>query len=181
MAPDTRSNKAGKSKDGNDPPPTEHVTEPGPGKKRTARLPAPSTGHSRAKDPSTDANWKNVEPQSQEEMDDWLQREKALILHFLQHCKSKAEDSKKRTQKESHEQALFDEWAKWEPETDIQTGSIYDHKRENAMLQSMASVYTKSRKEYAASGDFNNWHAQYRHAQILWEGRSTPYHEEKTR
>ncbi|KAJ4381596.1 hypothetical protein N0V86_002960 [Didymella sp. IMI 355093] len=130
------------------------------------RLPAPSKRLARPKDPIAPSNWKGKEPRSAEEMQDWLERERELILHSLRHWKARAEDDKTRARKEAHEAALRAEWAKWEPETDVETGEVYDDDRRETMLASMASVYNKTRESY---GDSDASHEKYRKAQELWE------------
>jgi hypothetical protein len=132
------------------------------------RLPAPSKRLAQPKDPTAPSNWKGKEPQSAEEMQDWLERERDLILHFLRHWKARAEDDQTRARKEAHEAELKAEWAKWEPETDVETGEIYKDDRRETMLASMASVYNKTRESH---GDGDTSHERYKSALELWEGK----------
>ncbi|KAJ4350887.1 hypothetical protein N0V95_004335 [Ascochyta clinopodiicola] len=139
--------------------------EPASIRKEQNRLPKPSISNARPKDPRALANWKGVEPQSAEEMEDWMQRERALILHRLRCCERKAFDEKKKAQKGRYESALRTEWAKWETEADIQDGEIYDSERSKEMLKDMRSISPGS---YEARDELEKT-AKYRDAQDLWE------------
>lgn len=136
-------------------------------KQELNRIPAPSVRAGQAKDPVAYGNWRDKEPESKEQMQEWLEHERALILRFLGHWKAKAENDKTRAQKEAYEATLMTEWAKWEPETDVETGEIYNDDRRKTMLQSMISVYKNSINNFA---DGNSSHNQYTKAQELWEG-----------
>lgn len=129
------------------------------------RLPDPSKGD--VMNPTESENWKNVEPRTKEEMDEWMERARGLILRYLKYWKEEAEDPELKAQKDAIDKSLAAEWARWEPETDLQTGEIFDPDRREAMFQSMASIKrAKKSKEDANEGSRN-----YVHAQAYWEGK----------
>ncbi|XPS92618.1 hypothetical protein M3J09_002004 [Ascochyta lentis] len=130
-------------------------------------LPEPSVSDSNCKDPAAPGNWKDIEPQSEEEMRDYMQRERNLILRFLLYWEKKAFDEETKIQKEQHENALKTEWAKWEPYTSIQNGEIHDQELKQKMLKGMGSVYRESKPP--SSDTKMRASSEYRDAQCLWE------------
>jgi hypothetical protein len=108
-------------------------------------------------------------------MQDWIHDERELILHFLRYWKARAEDATVAKRKEEHEEALEDEWKKWELETDVETGEIFDEGRRNEMLKSMGAVYAKRDGVSLGTAAYTN-HENYLIAQGLWEGKFVSCH-----
>lgn len=158
MAYNTRSSRPGKDKD-TDPV----VAQP-------ARKPATESSNIPVKDPTAKVNW-GVEPTSSSEMENWIDSMGRLILRYLEFYKEKAENSDKRSQKDSLDTALKAKWAKWESETDIATGEIFNSERKRLMQQAMRDTRNEAGKAY-----FRNRNANaidnYKSAQEVWEGKN---------
>jgi hypothetical protein len=140
-------------------------------------IPSPSTGTDVPVDPTLPGSWEGAEPQNEDEMQDWMARQRALILRYLEYCRARAEHVPTIERKEILENALNEEWEKtWKPLTDPETGKIYNDTEKNNAEQSMAAVYQNFVGDYEKKAA-NEAHRAYQFAQGYWEGKntSTPY------
>ena len=162
MAPKTRKTKMNDGvHESTDPPPTQEPKH---------QLPLPRTT-GQAIDPTVLGNWKDAEPGTEEEMDEWLGRERDLLLEYLRYWKRKAEDPRRRAYNDSDVTTQKAEWMKWEPERDIETGEIWDDERRADFFKQMESIKVSDPKDRMDSNPENSHH-MYKKAQGLWEGET---------
>ena len=137
-------------------------------------IPSTSTGPDVPVDPTVLASWEGAEPENEDEMQDWMERERNLVLRYLEYWKEQTEHGPTRQRKESLENALNEVWDEsWKPFTDPVTGEIYDETAKDNVEQQMAAAYQTSVGDYDAKVA-NDAHLAYQYAQGYWEGKHIP-------
>ncbi|KAH6632992.1 hypothetical protein C7974DRAFT_471257 [Boeremia exigua] len=131
-------------------------------------LPEPRMVKGKPLDPSAQGNWKNVEPDTEEQMNQWLQDEERLLLAHLTYYQNLIDDSAARQQVVDAQTKVDEEWKKWEPEYDMTTGEIYDEAIRNRMDEAMATASNDLKQVDHANN--RKIHDIYTAAQVMWNG-----------
>ena len=173
MPPKKGTRKTAAKKKGAPAPAPASAPTPAPAEARKW-IPSPSTGTDVPVDPTAPASWEGAEPENEDEMQDWMARERALVFRYLEYWREQTEHGPTRQRKEILENALNEVWDdSWKPLTDPVTGEIYDAtERENAE-QRMAAAYQTSVGDYDAKVAYGA-HRAYQAAQGYWEGKLIP-------
>ncbi|KAH7384612.1 hypothetical protein BKA66DRAFT_569854 [Pyrenochaeta sp. MPI-SDFR-AT-0127] len=91
--------------------------------------------------PTLRSNWPD-EPETLEEFETWIDKTREGLLKWLEKTRNDAqeEQAKKEVLQETNEAAEC--WAKFEPHTDVQTGTIHDDEAQREMEEAMGKQQT---------------------------------------
>ncbi len=129
-------------------------------------------------------NWIFAEPKTREEMDQWLEDEKQLILAYMNYYKALSQDETARQRIAIARLRLDEAWNVRGPEDDVKADTVTD----SATLQRRIDAYEEANEEWkGAVGKTVEYLSQnvidkrYRRAQNLWDGkqhltRNSHYH-----
>lgn len=120
--------------------------------------------------PNDASNWPD-QPKTASEMDVWMQTTRKSLLAWLAHTKEAAHSSETKQILETKKADIkFDTtWTDtWLPQTDYDTGKIYDDKIQKKMVRQMRGKMTSMNNLHAAKNTHES-DEDFRYAQASWE------------
>jgi hypothetical protein len=125
--------------------------------------------------PSRDHNWP-PEPTTAAELEDWMTATQAALRRWLTDSRERATEISKdfddpdtsRSKISAFTAECDADWTGWEPQIDIQTGTIFEGDRQREMKDAIAEL---DRRRTALHQQHATWrkHIEYTYAQACWE------------
>lgn len=108
-------------------------------------------------------------PKTKEDLESWMQDASRLLLEYLNFCRRQACEQPVASRIKEIDQELDTAWrTTWAPQTDVQTGEIYDEGARDAMFAAMQPL-TDERSGLQHENNNNEWHRRYAVAQNNWD------------
>jgi hypothetical protein len=120
--------------------------------------------------PNNASNWP-AQPTTEAEMNAWIQTTRKALLEWLTHTGNAAKSSKTKAilEKKKADIKLDTTWTDtWLPETDYDTGEIYDTNKQKKMTKQMRAKMASLRNLHSAKDTYES-DQDFKYAQASWE------------